>query len=136
MLTYATVSTVCASSLLGRLVDLDVLDDEVAGVETFGVGVGFGVAEETEEEFGRLDWPASFGDTECFACSTMMWLASKSRIAVPPSRPPSFSRRFLRVNFSPGEKGLTAHPVQSDQCYQHISSSVRLPCAPSRSRGR
>lgn len=69
-MTYTTVSTVCASSLLRGLVDLDVLDDQVAGVEAFGVGVGFGVAEETEEEFGRLDGPASFGDTECLACRT------------------------------------------------------------------
>lgn len=43
MVTYTTVGTVCPSSLLGGLVDLDVLDDEVAGVETLGIGVGLGV---------------------------------------------------------------------------------------------
>jgi len=68
--TYTTVSTVCASSLLRRLVDLNVLDDQIAGVEAFGVGVGFGVAEETEKKLGRLDGPASFGHTECLACRT------------------------------------------------------------------
>jgi len=69
-MTYTTVSTVCASSLLRCLVDLDVLDDQVAGVQAFGVGVGFGITEETEEELGRLDGPASFGDTECLAYRT------------------------------------------------------------------
>jgi hypothetical protein len=65
--TYATMGTVCASSLLGCLVDLDVLDDEGGGVEAFGVCIGFGVAEKTEKELGGLDGPASFGDTELFA---------------------------------------------------------------------
>lgn len=65
--TYTTVSTVCAPSLLGSLVDLDVLDDQVAGVETLGVGVGLSVLEETEEELGGLDGPAGLGDTESLA---------------------------------------------------------------------
>lgn len=55
--TYTTVSTVCASSLLRGLVDLDVPDDKVAGVEAFGIGVGLGVLQETEQEFGRLNGP-------------------------------------------------------------------------------
>lgn len=50
--TYSTVGTVCPSALLGGLVDLDVLDDQVAGVETFGVGVGLGISEEAEKELG------------------------------------------------------------------------------------
>ena len=37
--TYTAMSTVGATALLGCLVDLDVLDDQVAGVEAFGVGV-------------------------------------------------------------------------------------------------
>lgn len=48
LITYPAVGTVRASPLLGGLVDLDVLDDQVAGVETLGVGVGLGVLEETE----------------------------------------------------------------------------------------
>lgn len=52
----STVGSVCSSSLLGGLVDLDVLDDQVFGVETLCVSVGLGVLEETEEEFGGLDW--------------------------------------------------------------------------------
>lgn len=65
--TYTTVGTVGASPALGSLVDLDVLDDEVAGVETLGVGVGFGVLQETDEELGGLDGPASPADTELLA---------------------------------------------------------------------
>lgn len=64
-----TVSTVCSSSLLGRLVHLDVLDHQVTRVETFCVGVGFGVAEEVQEEFGGFDGVPGPGDTECFACA-------------------------------------------------------------------
>ena len=66
--TYTTMRTVCTTTLLGRLVDLDVLDDQVAGVETLGVGVGFGVLEEREEEGGGFLGPARAGDAELFAC--------------------------------------------------------------------
>jgi hypothetical protein len=66
--TYATVGTVSAPSLLGRLVDLDVLDDQVAGVQTLGVGVGLSILEETENDLSGLDGPAGLGDTESLAC--------------------------------------------------------------------
>ena len=66
------MGTVCASPLLGCLVDLDVLDDQVAGVETLGVGVGLGVLEEREEELAGLDWPAGPGNTEFLAWSVQM----------------------------------------------------------------
>jgi hypothetical protein len=65
--TYATVGTVSAPALLRGLVDLDVLDDQVAGVETLGVGVGLCVLEESEEDLGGLYGPASPGDTESLA---------------------------------------------------------------------
>jgi hypothetical protein len=51
-----TVSTVCSTALLGGLVDLDVLDNQVGGVEALGIGIGFGVLEKTEKELGGLDW--------------------------------------------------------------------------------
>jgi hypothetical protein len=63
----ATVGTVCSPPLLGGLVDLDVLDDQVAGVKTLGVGVGLSVLQETEQELGGLDGPASLGDTKLLA---------------------------------------------------------------------
>lgn len=66
----ATVGTVSAAALLGGLVDLDVLDDQVAGVEALGICVGLGVLEETEEELGRLHGPPGTGDTPLLAyCS-------------------------------------------------------------------
>lgn len=65
-----TVSTVCSAALLRRLVDLDVLDDQVGGVETLSIGIGFGVLEQSEEELGRLDWVAGFGDSKLLACRT------------------------------------------------------------------
>ena len=55
-----TVGTVCAAALLGGLVDLDMLDDKFGGIETLGVGIGFGVLEETDQELGGLDGPAGF----------------------------------------------------------------------------
>ena len=63
-----TVSTVCSATLLGCLVDLDVLDKEVTSIETFCVGIGFGVLEESKEEFGRFDWESSTRDTELLSC--------------------------------------------------------------------
>lgn len=65
--TYTTVGTVGASPSLGGLVDLDVLDNEVTGVETLGVGVGLSVLEEVGEESGGLDGPASLADTPLVA---------------------------------------------------------------------
>jgi hypothetical protein len=64
------VSTVRPSSLLGGLVDLDVLDDQSTGVEALGVGVGLSVLQETEQELGRLDGPSGLGDTESLAYCT------------------------------------------------------------------
>jgi len=68
MFTYTTVSTVGAAALLGGLVDLDVLDDQVASVETLGIGVGLGVLEEAEEELGGLHGPAGTGNAPLLAC--------------------------------------------------------------------
>ena len=67
VITYTTVSTVGASPSLGGLVDLDVLDNEVTGVETLGVGVGLSVLEEVGEERGGLDGPASLADAPLVA---------------------------------------------------------------------
>ena len=41
------MSAVRSSSLLRCLVDLNVLDDKVRGIKAFGIGVGFGILEET-----------------------------------------------------------------------------------------
>lgn len=62
--TYASVSAVSPSSLLGSLVDLDVGDNEVGGVKALDIGIGLSVAEKSEKELGRLNGPASAGDTE------------------------------------------------------------------------
>lgn len=50
--TYATVGAVRPPPLLGGLVDLDVLDDQVASVQALGVGVGLGVLEQAQQELG------------------------------------------------------------------------------------
>lgn len=51
----AAVGAVCSSTLLHRLVDLDVLDDQLLRVEALGVRVGLGVLEQAQQEFGRFD---------------------------------------------------------------------------------
>jgi hypothetical protein len=66
--TYATMSTVCSAALLGGLVDLDVLDNQGASVETLGISVGLGVLQEVQKILGGLDGPAGLGDTELLAC--------------------------------------------------------------------
>lgn len=71
-----TVSTVGAAAALGSLVDLDVLDNEVAGVETLGVGVGLSVLQEVEKELGGLDGPTSLADTPLLALSAATGAAS------------------------------------------------------------
>ena len=50
--TYTTMCAVSATALLRCLVDLDVLDDQIAGVEAFGIGVCLCVLEEAEKELG------------------------------------------------------------------------------------
>lgn len=66
--TYTTVGTVGPAALLGGLVDLDVLDNQVASVKALRVGVGLGVLQQLEEEFGRLDGPPGTGHTPLLAC--------------------------------------------------------------------
>lgn len=66
--TYAAVGTVCPAALLGSLVDLDVLDNQIASVETLRISVGLGVLEQTEQELSRLDGPAGFRDTPLLCC--------------------------------------------------------------------
>lgn len=56
----STVSSVSPSSGLGGLVDADVLDEELFGVESLGVSVRLGVLEEREDELDRLDGPSTW----------------------------------------------------------------------------
>ena len=65
--TYAAVSAVGSATLFRCLINLDVLDDEISGVKTLGVRIGFGVLQEREEVLSRLDGPAGSGNTELFA---------------------------------------------------------------------
>ena len=74
------MSTVCSAALLGGLVDLDMLDDQVASVETLGIGVGLSVLEETEEELGGLGGPAGAGDTELLAYSIQMVVSAPTQM--------------------------------------------------------
>lgn len=63
----SAVGSVGSSSLLGCLVDLDVLDKEIVGVQAFGISIGLGVLEETKEELGGLDWVSGFRYTKVLA---------------------------------------------------------------------
>lgn len=64
---YTTMGTVSPSPLLWGLVDLNVGDQEIGGVETLSVGVGFSVPKEAKKELGRLLRPAGAGDTKLLA---------------------------------------------------------------------
>lgn len=114
--TYATVGTVRSPSLLGGLVDLDVLDDQGTGVETLGIGVGLSVLEKTEEELGGLDGPAGLGNTELLACSRKIPSALVSlphihaynlRLCFHREQGISLSRRTL--GGSSGAAGVSSH---------------------------
>lgn len=91
---YTTVSAIRPTSLLRRLVHLDMLDDQVPRVEALGVGVGLGVLEQAEEELGGFDGPTGFGDAELFA----YFPPRQNSLAPPAIRvhcPNDFSPRFL-----------------------------------------
>lgn len=62
------MGTICSAALLRRLVDLDVLDDEGAGVKALGIRIGLGVLEEAEEEVSRLGGPAGTSHTKLLSC--------------------------------------------------------------------
>ena len=76
------MGTVSAAAALGSLVDLDALDNQVAGVEALGVGVGLGVLQEVNEELGGLDGPAGLADTPLLDCRRR-WSASCSMVSIP-----------------------------------------------------
>lgn len=95
------MGTVGSAALLGGLVDLDVLDDQVGGVETLGVGVGLGVLEETEEELGRLGGPAGTRDTELLACGCRMSVCFFMGQSPSPSQLSITAQQHLSPVFSP-----------------------------------
>lgn len=69
---WATYTTVCAvrpPALLGGLIDLDMLNDQVASVKALGIGIGLGVLEKAENELCGLDGPPGLGDTKLLAYS-------------------------------------------------------------------
>ena len=86
--TYTTVSTVCSAALLRGLVDLDVLNDQVSGIETLGIGVCLCILEKAEEELGRLHRPASPSDAELLSYTEKTplanWLKSKVHLLYVP----------------------------------------------------
>jgi hypothetical protein len=51
--------------LFWGLIDLDVLDDEIAGVEALSISIRFCILEETEEKIGGFNGPATFCGAEC-----------------------------------------------------------------------
>ena len=68
--------TISTTTLLRRLVDLNMLDDQVASIEAFGVCVRFCVFEEPEQKLGGLFGPAGFGDAELLSCVGISALVS------------------------------------------------------------
>ena len=117
------MSTVCSSSLLGGLVDLDVLNDQVAGIETLGVGVCLSVLEETEKELGGLDWPSGSGDTECLACDIP---------SIPVSNPiqDSSDRNYRTLCSASGSTSVSSHGdslLVFLDVLQKLDSTLQLP---------
>jgi hypothetical protein len=111
------MGTICSSALLWCLVDLNVLDNEVSGVQSLGFGIGFGVLEKINEKFARLDGPAGLGDAKRLSCIQTQ-LTTDSHYAID------------QIDCSTTMAQARTHPVRYDQCFQHISSLARLPCAP------
>ena len=88
------------------------LNDQVAGIETLGVGICLSVLEETEKELGGLDWPSGSGDTESLAYDNLSVLVSNH-----------FSYAGSEISYL----------VQHVRFLQRIFSSGRPPCVLGRS---
>ena len=84
-----------AASLLWRLVDLDVLDDQIGYVKALSVGVGLGVLEESKEVLSGFDGPAGAGYAELLACCPWNMLVSFFRPRK--ERPPSMHLETLHI---------------------------------------
>ena len=63
-MTYTTVGTICPTTLFWCLIDLNMLNNQMAGVQTLSIGIRFSILEESEEILRRFDWPSSTSDTE------------------------------------------------------------------------
>ena len=122
--TYTTVGTVSAPALLGGLVDLDVLDDQVGGVETLGVGVGLSVLEETEKDLGGLDGPAGLGDTERLACGSQP-LPMQNSFHASSMRRSSQSSTIPYLPVFSNVQILLAHPCVRDRRVTHPERCVQ-----------
>ena len=128
------MGTVCASALLGGLVDLDVLDDQGTSVETLSISVGLGVLEQTEKELGRLDGPAGLGNTELLACRSpvSMYAVEATSFSLGPN-PPHLQPDSVHHFPTPGV-GARNNPVsylgQCGRWSQRSGAWGRPPCAP------
>lgn len=111
------MSTVGAAALLGGLVDLDVLDNEVASVKTLGIGVGLSVLEETEEELGGLRGPAGAGNTELLAYMT-------EKRSAPCLPCPPFDCGFVSVGRGPIMLTIPLSPTTSSSPLSALSHDV------------
>jgi hypothetical protein len=78
------VGTVCPAALLGSLINLDMLDDEVAGIEALGISIGLSILEKADKELSRLHGPASAGDTPLLA-----YIPNPSVLSFQLEQPPS-----------------------------------------------
>lgn len=120
--THTTVSTVCAATLLWCLVDLNVLDNQVGGIQTLGVGVGLSVLKKRGQELSRLDGPASLAHTKCLACCIVSVCLSAFRAYVSPSMHPRTDGHIT--------SRWATYLGQYGQCSQHISSwAPPRPCS-------
>ena len=48
------MSAICTSTLLRCLIDLDMLDDKIAGIESLAIRIGFGVTEKRQRGTERI----------------------------------------------------------------------------------
>jgi hypothetical protein len=86
--------------LLRGLVDLDVLNDQVAGVETLGICICLCVLEEPEKEFGGLDWPSGARNTELLACHIL---------SIFPGYTTSSNRWYRTLSGTSGSSSISPH---------------------------
>ena len=123
------MGTIGTTALLGRLVDLDVLHDQVAGVEAFGIGVRFRVLEQAEEEFGGFLGPAGAGDAELFACIYCSSLASSISLLLINGISPMIAKAWpsSRAVFN-ATVAQTQHFFSYPRSYRAQGFDIIIPC--------
>jgi hypothetical protein len=73
--TDATVGTVGSTTVFGRLLNLDMADNEIIHVKALDLGIALSILEQLQKEISRFDGPATLRRVESFGLCTTAYAA-------------------------------------------------------------